>query len=94
MEFAFQPIERSANVIQFALSIVMFSLAQPSSAKIESQDGKPKTVQRFHGMKYHFVVKCPAERRMRMANKTSVSSILCASIQQGFESADWSLEKE
>jgi hypothetical protein len=59
----------------------MFTMAQASSAKIEPQNGKPKTVQRFHSVKYHFVVKRSAEQRMRMADQTCVSSILCASIQ-------------
>ena len=56
-----EPVERSPDVIDFAIALVVFALAQSRSTKVEAQHGKSKTVQRLHGMEHNFVVQRSAK---------------------------------
>ena len=69
------PIECGPNVVYFALSVVMFTMAQSGSTKIEAQHGESETVQRLHGMKHYLVVKRSAVERVGMANNSSIGGV-------------------
>ena len=56
MKLRIQPMERGANVFDLAIAFVVFSVAQPRAAKIETQHRKTKAVQRLHGVEDDFVV--------------------------------------
>ena len=72
----------------------MFTVAQSGSAEVEAQNGKPKTIQRLHGVKDHLVVQRPAEHRMRMTDDRSVRGVFRTRIEQRFETSRWTVEKE
>ena len=56
-----EPVERSADVVNFAVTLIVFTLAQSRSTKVEAQHGKTKTVQRLHGMEHDFIVQRSAK---------------------------------
>lgn len=68
MKFLIEPIQRSANVIHLAASMIVFTFAQSSPAKIEAQHRKSKAVQRFHSVEDDFIVHGPAKQRVWMAD--------------------------
>jgi len=47
VEFPRQPIEPGANVVNFALAIVVFTLTQTRTAKVKAKDGPAKTCSAF-----------------------------------------------
>ncbi|GAC1433610.1 MAG: hypothetical protein NVSMB58_18030 [Terriglobales bacterium] len=51
-------------------------------------------MEHFHRVKNNFVVKGPAEKRMRMADHCPKFGILRTHIQQGFQASRRTLEKE
>jgi len=60
-ELPSQKIKRSADVSLFAPSAVMFARAQACAAKIEAQNGKSESIERFRRLIDHFVVHGAAE---------------------------------
>ena len=94
MELLVKPIQGRSNVVHFADSVVVLTLAETSPAKIETQHGKTKTVQRLHGMKDDLIVQRAAKEGMRMTNDGGVSGIGSSSIEQGFETAGRAFEKQ
>ena len=56
-----EPVERSPDIVDFAVTLIVFALAQSRSTKVEAQHGKAKTVQRLHGMEHDFVVQRSAK---------------------------------
>lgn len=82
-----QPIQRSPNVVHFTISMIMFPVAQAGAAKIEAQHREGKTVQRFHGVKDHLVMKRSTVERMGMAHQSGARGLRSASIEQRFEAA-------
>src|SRR5579862_7003659 len=61
MKLRIEPVERRAHVIHLAVSVIVFSLAQSSAAKVHAQDWKTEAVQRLHGVEYNLVVQRPAK---------------------------------
>ena len=59
--FGVEPVERSANILDFAIAVVVFALAQSGSAEVESQHWKAEVIQRFHGVEDDLVVQRSAE---------------------------------
>ena len=94
MKLVIQPIERRADIIHFAIPMIVFALAQSRAAKVESQHGKSKTVQRLHRVKHDFVVQRPAKQRMRMANQRRMGCVLRAGIQQRLQPSGRTVEKK
>jgi len=94
MVLRIQPLERSLNVFDFTFPIVVFAFAQSGPAKVKTQNGESKTVQRLHGMKDDLVMQGTAEQRMRMADHRCVRGRARARIQQGFEPTSGSVEKQ
>jgi hypothetical protein len=94
VKFVIQPVERRADVVDFAGAIVMLTLTESSTAKIEAQHGKTKTVQRLHGVKHDFVVQRTAKERMRMANDRCMGRVFRAGIQQRLKSTSRPADKE
>jgi len=94
MKLGIKPVERSTNIFDFSNTFVVLSLAQSSSAEVEAQHGEPKAVQRLHRVKHDFVVKCPAEQRMRMTHNRRVSCILGSRIEQSFKASCRTVEKK
>ena len=94
MKFVIQPVQRSADVLRFSITVVVLTLTQSRSPKIKPQHGIAKTVQRLHGMKHDFVVQRSAIKRMRMANQRCMSGVFSAHIEQGFQPAGRTFEKQ
>src|ERR1700722_10476596 len=92
-KFSVQPIERSAEVLDFAVSVIMLTLAQAGAAKIKTQHRKAKTVQGFHGMEDDFIVQGSTEQRMRMADDRSISRVWSSGVEQRFQSSHGTIEK-
>ena len=89
-----EPVERSADVIDFAVALIVFALAQSRSAKVEAQHGKAKTVQRLHGVEHDFVVQRSAKQRMRMADQRRMSGVRGSRVEQRFQASSGTVEKQ
>jgi hypothetical protein len=89
-----EPIEGAANVVDLAVAVVVFALTEPSTAKVEAEDGKSKMVQRFHGVEYDLVVQRAAEKGMGMADERGVGGVRGARVEQGFEASGGTGEKK
>src|SRR5258708_24979703 len=94
MEFAVEPVERRAHIFEFALAIVMLTLAQAGPAKIEAKHWISKTVQRFHGMEYNLVVQRAAIHGMGMAHQSCVGRVLRAEVQNCLKLTGGGIEQE
>jgi hypothetical protein len=70
-EFRSEKIQRRANISDFALPAIVLPLAHSGAAKIETQNRKPKCIERFGGLIDYLVVHRAAEKRMRVANNCS-----------------------
>ena len=86
-ELALQPVERGADVFDFADAVGVLAFAQSGAAKIETQHGESEAVERFHGVEDDFVVQRSAKKRMRMADERGVSRGGRAGVEQGFEAS-------
>ena len=84
MKLGVEPVQRGADVFDFADAVIVFSLAQSCSAEVEAQHRESKAVQRFHRMEDDFVVQRSTEQRMWMANDSGMRRVLRASVEQGF----------
>ncbi len=80
MVFGVEPVERGADIVDFGIAMIVFSVTQSGSAKVEAQHGKAKTIQRLHSVEYDFVVQGPAEQRMRMTDHRSVRGAVGAGV--------------
>lgn len=89
-----EPVERGADVVDFPDAVIMFSLAQSSSAEVEAQHGKSETAQSLHRVEDDFVVQRSSEQRMRMANYSGMRRVLSAGVEQGFEASSGTFEEE
>lgn len=76
MKFVIKPVQGSTNIVRFTDAVIVFALAQSCAAKVETQDRKPETVQRFHGMKDDFVLKRASVKRMRMTDQSSMAGVI------------------
>ena len=94
MKFRVEPVERSADILDFTNSVVVVAVAQARSAKIEPQHGKTEAVQRLHGVEHDFVVQRSPKQRMRMADHCGVSCVCGSGIEQHFELPRRPVEKE
>ena len=74
-EFAFQPVERGADVFDFANAVGVLAFAQTGAAKVEAEHGKSKAVQRLHGVEDDFVVQRSSIERMRMADQGGMGCV-------------------
>ena len=94
MKLRVQPIEGGANIFDFSIAVIVFTLTESSAAEVKAQHGKTKTVQRLHGVKHDLVMQRSSKHRMRMANQRRVRRILRARIEQGFEPSRWTFEEQ
>lgn len=94
MELLFEPIERAANIFDFADASIMLAVAKSRATEVEPQHGKPKTVQRLHRVKHDLIVKRAAKQWMRMANHRRMRRILRAGIEQRLQFASRAFEEE
>ena len=94
MKLRIQPVQRGFNIFDFPVAMIVLAMAESSATKVEAQHGKPKTVQRLHGMEHHLVMQSPTKQRMRMANHRRVGGILGARIQQRFQPSCRAFEEE
>lgn len=82
-----EPVDRDADVVSFAATVIMFALTQPGAAKIEAQHGKSETVQGFHGVEDDFIVQRASEERMGMADERGMGGVLRPDVEQGFQTS-------
>ncbi len=94
MKLRIQPVKSGANIFDFAVAVVVFTMAESGAAEVKAQYGKTKPVQCLHRVEYNLVVQRPSKQRMRMADYRCMSGVLGARIQQRFQSSGWALEKE
>ena len=93
MKFRIQPIECSADIVDFANTMIVFTLTQSRATKIKAKHREPERMQRLHRMKHDFVVQSSAKQWVRMANQSRVRSVLRPSVQQRFEPSRRTLKK-
>jgi len=89
-----EPGERGSHIVQFAVAVVVFTVTQAGSAKIEAQHRKPKVVQRLHRVEHDFVMQSAAEHRVRMADEGGVCRGRGAKVKNGFETARGAFQKQ
>jgi len=65
--------------------VCVLALAQSGSTEVESQHGKSKAVERFHGVKDDLVMQGSTEHRMRMAHDRRMRRVWRSGIQQRFQ---------
>src|ERR1700688_3101255 len=94
MILGIEPVERSADVVNFAIALVVLALTQSRSTKVEAQHGKAKTVQRLHGMEHDFVVQRSAKQRVRMADQRRMSGVSGSGVQQRLQASSRAIEKQ
>ncbi len=94
MELGIEPVERRAHVLDFADPMIVLPFAQTGSPEVEAQYGKPKAVQRLHGVEDNFIVQCSAKQRMRMAHHSHVRGILRSCVQQRFQPSRRTVEEK
>ena len=94
VELRIQPVESGAHVFDFRVAVIVFALAESGAAKVEAQHGKPKTVQRLHGMEHNLVMQRSSKQRMRVANDCGVSRIFRTCVKQRFESSRRAFKEE
>ncbi len=94
MKLRVQPVKSCPNILDFAIAVIVLSVAQSGAAKVEAQHGKTETVQRLHGMKHNLVMQRPAKQRMGMADHCRVRCILRACIEQRLQPSRWTFEEE
>ena len=69
--FHSEKLNRRQDVALLAQPLIVRSFAQAHSAKVESQDGQPKSMNGFSRLVNHLVVHGPAKQRMRMTHDGS-----------------------
>src|SRR5580692_1869050 len=89
-----EPVKCGADIVDFAVALVVLAYAQSGSTKVEAQHGKPKTVQRLHGVEYDFVVQRPAEQRVRMADERRMRGVGCSRVEQRLQASGRTFEKQ
>ncbi len=94
MKLVVKPIQRGSDIVQFAISVVVLALTQASPAKIKTQHREAKTIQCLHSVKDHFVVQRAAIEGMRMADDGGVLGVSSSRIEQGFEAARRTIQKQ
>ena len=94
VELRVQPVESRANIFNFPVTVIVFAMTESGAAKVEAQYGKPKTVQRLHGVEYNLVMQRSAKQRMRVANDCGMRRIFRTGVEQRFESSRWSLQEK
>ena len=94
MEFAIQPVESGANIVDFAGAVVVLTVAESSTAKIKAENRQSEGVQRFHGVEDHFIVQGAPILGMRMGNESGVGRAGRADVEQRFELAGGAFEEE
>ena len=94
VELTMQPVERGADIFNLATAVVVLSLAQSCSAKVEAQHGETEAVQSFRGVENDFVVKRSPINRMRMADQRGVGRVRRALVEQGFKAPGRSFKEQ
>jgi len=94
MKFAVEPIQRRPNVVNFPNTMIVLSLAQSGSPKIEAQDRKTKAVQRFHGMKHNLVVQRAPEQWMRMTDHCRMRRVARSRVEESLKAPCRAAEEE
>lgn len=73
MEFLIEPVERNADVVGFAVTMRMLTMAEPSTPEVEAQHGKSETIEGLHRVENDLVVQRAAVDRVWMADQRGVS---------------------
>lgn len=94
MKLSIQPVESRVNIFDFAVAMIVLPVTESGAAKIETQYGKTKTVQRFHSVKHNLIVQGPAKQRMRMADERRVRRGISPGVEQRFQSSRWTFKKK
>src|SRR5205807_10338214 len=89
-----QPIERGADVVQFASPVIVLPFAQARASKIKPQHGKAKAVEGFHGAEHDLVVQCASVHRMRMTHQCGMAGVFRTHVEESFEATSRPVQKE
>jgi hypothetical protein len=73
MEFLIEPVERSTDIVDFAMPLRMSTVAEASTAKVEAQHRESETVEGLHGVEDDLVMQRAAVDRVWMADQRRVS---------------------
>ena len=94
VELRVQPVKCGTNILDFAVAVIVLSLAESGAAEVEAQHRKPETIQRLHGMEHNLVMQRSAKQRVRMANDCGTSRIFGTGIEQRFQSSRWAFKEK
>ncbi len=94
VELRVQPVESGAHIFDFAVAVIVLAMAESRAAKVKTQYGKTKTVQRLHSMEHNLVMQRSSKQRMRVANNCGMSRFFRTGIEQRFESSRWAFKEE
>src|SRR5207245_230498 len=94
LEFCFEPVQRSADILDFPASVVVFTLTQSGATKIEAQHWKAKAVQSLHRVKDNLVVQRAPIDRMRVADQSCMARIFRTEIEKGLKPPGMTFEEE
>lgn len=61
MKLRIEPVDRRPDIFDLAMAVIVFALAESGAAKVETQYGKTKTVQRLHGVEHDLVMQRPTK---------------------------------
>lgn len=81
------PIQSCADVILFAVAVVVNTLAEAYTAKVESQDGKAEGREGLHGVVDDFIVHGAAAGGVWVADQCGERGGLVAGIEEGLKAA-------
>ena len=87
MKLRLEPVERSADIVDFSAAVIVLSMAQSCTAEIEAQHRKSEAIKRLHRMEHNLVVQRSSKQRVRMADNCCVRRILRAGVEQSLKAS-------
>ncbi len=85
-------VEGGADVVDFAAGFVVFAFGEAGAAEVEAQHRQTEGGERLHRVVDHLVVHGAAEERVWMRDEGGVGGVVCAGVEESFESADGTAE--
>ena len=92
VQIGFEPVERGADVVLLAPAFIEGALANAYAAEVEAEHGEAERSKDLHGVVDDLVVHGASAEWMRVADERGVGGIVTAGVQDGFESACWTMK--
>ena len=75
------PIESSADIVLFSVTVVVRAFAETYAAEVEAKDGNTEGREGLHSVIDNFVMHGATARGMRMADECCVGGVVAASVE-------------